>query len=157
MKKSIIIFFILFSGLIMTRAQKENMEKGKEELIKTDLEFSKMSEEKGMHEAFLAYWDEQGVLLRPNSYPIVGKEAIKKIYDKKSDKGITLTWKPSSADIAESCDLGFTYGIWEAKFVNKEGQAETGHGTYVTVWRKDSSGKWKMALDTGNDGLEPKK
>jgi len=156
MKRTIIIFLILITGFTITHAQKEGIEKGKQELINTDLEFSKMSEEKGMQAAFLAYWDENGVWLRPNSYPVVGKNKIKELYKNKSDKGFTLTWKPSAADIAESCDLGFTYGIWEMKYVNKEGKTETEHGTYATVWRKDSSGKWKMALDRGNDGLEPK-
>lgn len=157
MRKKILFLIVVLLGIFTGCSNREAIEKGKAELIQTDLEFSKLSEEKGMHESFLAYWDENGILIRDSSYPIVGKEAIKKLYDAKSDKGFVLTWKPSYSDISESCDLGFTYGIWELNLTGKEGLVEKENGTYVTVWRKDINGKWKMALDTGCDGLEPKK
>lgn len=156
MKRNFILIFIIISGFFAVNAQDDKTEKGKQELIDTDIAFSKLSEEKGSHQAFLAYWDDNGVLLRPNSYPVIGKNEIKKLYDKNLDQSYTLTWKPLNADISQSCDLGFTYGIWTLTYNDKDGKIITEHGTYATVWRKNAAGNWKMALDTGNDGLEPK-
>jgi len=80
--------------------------------------------------------------------PIVGKLSLIKSYEGKSDSGVILTWKPAKAIIAESGELGYTYGFWT--FVAK---GDTSHGTYMTVWKKDASGQWKYIADTGNDGL----
>jgi ketosteroid isomerase-like protein len=80
--------------------------------------------------------------------PIVGKQDLVKSYEGKSDNTFVLTWKPAKAVIAESGDLGYTYGFWTFTASN-----ETSHGTYLTVWKKDFNGKWKYIADTGNEGL----
>jgi ketosteroid isomerase-like protein len=79
---------------------------------------------------------------------MIGKQALIDSFKGKSDSGTILTWKPESATISQSGDLGFTYGIWT--FVAK---GDTSQGTYLTVWKKNSFGKWKYAADTGNEGL----
>lgn len=120
-----------------------------EELINTDKEFSAYSEKHGMHKAFLKYIDENGVMLRDKSMPLVGKQALVKLYEGQNDTSFTLIWKPVKADIAQSGDLGYTYGIWTLKTEKEEKQ-----GTYVSIWKKNPEGKWKFVLDSGNDGLE---
>jgi ketosteroid isomerase-like protein len=134
----------------------KSIQSDKQELITADTEFSNLSAEKGMHEAFLAYMDENVVMLKPYQYPIVGKEKQREIYAQNPDTGFTLTWKPSFADISQSGELGYTYGIWEITTKDSTGKEVKGNGTYATVWKKDSEGKWKFVLDTGNPGLEPK-
>jgi len=96
------------------------------------------------------------VLLRKNSFPIVGKAIIKEKFFSSSDSGYTLTWKPLYADIAQSGELGYTYGVYEFKAMDPEGKPIIGTGTYVSIWKKDQLGNWKFVLDTGNEGLEPK-
>jgi len=155
--KKIIMVLVIAGFAVLCRAQNPDMEKEKAGLIKADIDFSNISGAKGAHYAFLERFAEDGVLLRDNSYPVTGRQAIKKLYSESSDTGYTLTWKPSYAEVSRSFDLGFTYGIWEMKRVTKNGKSETERGTYATFWRKDKNGEWKMALDTGNNGLEPKK
>jgi hypothetical protein len=40
--------------------------------------------------------------------------------------------------------------------MDPEGKPIIGNGTYLSVWKKDPFGNWKLVLDTGNEGLEPK-
>lgn len=133
-----------------------NHEQRKQELIDTDTQFSKLSEERGLNEAFLSYLSDDGVLLRQNSFPVKGKELIRERFFSDSDSGYTLTWQPMFADIAESGELGYTYGTYEFRTINPDGVPFVGRGTYVSIWKKDSLGNWKLVLDTGNEGLEPK-
>ena len=84
----------------------------KDILIQTDLEFSSLSKEKGMNFAFLQYVADDGILLRANSMPIVGKDNIAVLF-KGDDSNFTLTWSPLRADLAKSGELGFTYGVYE--------------------------------------------
>lgn len=127
----------------------------KQELLDIDMEFSKSSVEQGSHTAFLDYIDDSCVLLRPNRNPIIGKDKIKEMF-KSPDTSFSLVWDPLGADIAESGDLGYTYGIFRIEMDSPEGTVVTKEGTYVTIWKKDEKGNWKFVLDTGNQGLGKK-
>jgi len=149
-----LINLLLLSLFVSVSFAQVNVEEEKEAIKQTDIEFSNLSVKDGFHKAFLAYVADDGVLLRPNSYPVKGRKAIEELYAKSSDSSFTLTWKPLFADVASSGDMGYTYGTWEA--TAKTNDAKPSCGTYTTFWRKDKNGKWKFVLDTGNDGLSKK-
>jgi len=119
-------------------------------LMKTDLEFSVMSEKEGMHKAFLAFFADSGVMLRDNGYPIVGKNSLLNLYANKTDTAFSLSWKPVFEKVAGSGDLGYTYGFY-TRTIRSTG--EISRGTYVTIWEKQKEGNWKFVMDTGTDGL----
>ena len=127
-----------------------------EELKQADIDFSNLSKEKGMNYAFIEYVAFDGVLLRPFTYPIIGKEKVTEELLANDDKNFQLTWMPLYGDVAASGELGYTYGTFEMKIKKDDGSEETRKGTYVSIWKKDKTGKWKFVLDTGNPGLEPK-
>ncbi|MES2431249.1 MAG: nuclear transport factor 2 family protein [Bacteroidota bacterium] len=118
-------------------------------MMEADRAFSKMSEEKGMKAAFLEYIDSNGVLLRPNTHPIIGGEAIYYI-TQGEDSTYSMTWDPQGGNVAQSGEMGFTYGIYSIK-TKKDSSVQ--YGTYVSVWRRQPDGKWKFMLDTGNEGI----
>jgi ketosteroid isomerase-like protein len=133
-----------------------DMQKEIESVKQADIDFSDLSKEKGMKEAFLSYVAPNGVMLRPYMMPLVGYDEINKLL---SDGEIpfTLVWAPLYADVSSSGDMGYTYGTYELTFKDDKDAKDVRKGTYVTVWKKNSEGKWKWVLDTGNLGLEPKK
>lgn len=120
-------------------------------LIDADIAFSDFSLKHGIQKAFIEFADDSVVLLKPNRMPIVGKLSLIKSYEGKSVSGVVLTWRPAKAIIAESGELGYTYGFWT--FV---AQKDTSRGTYMTVWKKGLDGRWKYIADTGNEGLSDK-
>jgi len=117
------------------------------ELMAVDMAFSTLSKEKGMNHAFLFYVAEGGVMLSPNKMPIVGKNKIEDLFQSDDSKTV-FTWSPLHAEVAKSGDLGYTYGTYEIL----EGESIK-KGTYVSIWKKDTSGEWKFVLDAGNEGL----
>ena len=117
------------------------------EIISEDKAFSDMSKKDGMKKAFIQFIDDDGILLRPNHPPIVGADAID-FLSQSNDSSYTLTWIPSSAGIATSGDLGYTYGIYMLQLSDT-----TLRGTYVSIWKKQKDGKWKFVLDSGNEGI----
>jgi len=121
----------------------------KAQMIQADKDFSKMSEDKGMRAAFLEYIDSEGVLLRPDEMPIKGGEAIDYI-SRQNDTAFSMTWEPRGALVAQSGELGYTYGTYLMKFKHKDSVIR---GTYVSIWKKQPDGSWKYVLDSGNDGL----
>ncbi|MFT3911004.1 MAG: hypothetical protein QM737_16410 [Ferruginibacter sp.] len=118
-------------------------------LMEVDKAFSAMSEAKGMKNAFIEYIDSNGVLLKPDHLPIVGANAIDYLIAE-DDAGYTLTWEPHYAEAAASGDLGYTYGIYQLHLKEKDTSI---YGSYVSIWKKQKDGKWKFALDSGNEGI----
>lgn len=125
----------------------------KEEIINTDKAFSRLSEVKGMKYAFLEYAAEEVVILRENSLPQVGKNAMAERFKSFSDTGFVLTWEPQFADVAASGELGYSYGIFTSSAIDSAGVTVIEKGTYVSIWKRDNEGNWKFVLDTGNEGL----
>ena len=121
----------------------------KQRMMDADRAFSKLSVEKGMKHAFLEYIDSNGVLLKPNQFPIVGADAIDFLIQE-NDSTYSLQWEPKNGAIAKSGELGYTYGLYALKPHDKD---TAFYGTYVSIWKKQQDGSWKFVLDSGNEGL----
>jgi ketosteroid isomerase-like protein len=95
-----------------------------------------------MKESFMANLGADGILFRPG--PVNGLEWFRN----RPDTRAYLSWEPEVAAISASGDLGYTTGPWELR---ARGATDTvsGAGHYVTVWRRDSTGAWKIAIDIG--------
>ena len=143
------LFVLLIGASLFSCTSEARMEKFKQEMMDADRSFSELSKEKGMNNAFETYCAEDGVILRPENMPYVGKQTIKELLQKSDDTAIHLTWEPSDGKVSRSGDLGFTYGIYTMAL--KDG-SQSLQGTYVSVWVKEA-GQWRFALDTGNEGL----
>ena len=63
-------------------------------------------------------------------------------------EGNRLSWEPRFADISQSGDLGYTIGTYERTTMT-DGTAEISSGVYVTIWRQQDDGSWKVVLDAG--------
>lgn len=145
----ILVAVVVFFSSCFNKKPKEDMVDIKMSMMEADRAFSKMSEERGMKAAFMEYIDSNGVLLRPNSQPIIGGEAIFYI-SQAEDSTYTMTWDPKGGSVSQSGDLGYTYGIYSIKPKNID---TVQYGTYLSVWKRQPDGKWKFALDTGNEGV----
>jgi ketosteroid isomerase-like protein len=149
------IIVLLAASFIAGCAQKEavDVEAVKQDLIQTDKDFSQMSVDEGMHEAFGAYMDEGAMIYQENSDPISGRADILNLYPSADDQQGTLSWEPFCADAGSGGDLGYTLGRWSYTRPDSTGQdVELGYGYYVTIWKKQADGSWKYVFDTGVQG-----
>jgi uncharacterized protein (TIGR02246 family) len=107
-------------------------------------------------QAFLALWAEDAAMFPAGEPVVVGKEKILAEWSPiLTDPSVSLTWSPDKAEIAGSGDLGYTYGkyLWTGKGSN--GQTSTRHGKYVTIWRKEPDGQWRVVVDLGTPSDPP--
>ena len=147
MTKKIFFLLLILSACVHPDTDKKLLEK---ELLKTDQDFSQMSMEKGMKEAFLFYAADSVIMLRQGQFPLFGKAELIKHLKTVPDNQINLQWVP--VVVEASGDLGYTFGKWELRFTGKD---TVEYGTYVTIWKKFPVGKWKYVLDGGNDTPKP--
>ncbi len=151
----ILYTFLLFSIFLASCSeQQESTPEDKAshslELMEYERSFSAMSKEKGMKNAFIEYIDSNGVLLRPHHMPLKGAAAIDFLLEQ-NDADYSLSWDPQHAVVAESGDLGFTYGIF---VIHPQQQDTSFFGTYTHIWEKQLGGKWKLLLNSMNEGID---
>jgi ketosteroid isomerase-like protein len=66
-----------------------------------------------------------------------------------SPRDYQLTWTPTDAQMSPSGDMGYTWGHYEGHSKDANGNPVTTTGRYITIWRKQPDGSWKVALDAG--------
>src|SRR5579862_941289 len=100
-------------------------------------------------ELIAAFWAEDAIVLPPDQPAIIGKQAIREyVRHSLSMPGFSLTWEPERAVVAGN--LGYLLERNRSTFTDSNGTLQTVHGKVVTIWRKDSSGRWKCAVDIWN-------
>lgn len=63
--------------------------------------------------------------------------------------GYELQWDPDTARIAEDGTLGWTTGRYVSRRTSSTGEPEESRGRYLTIWKRQPDGCWKVAVDTG--------
>jgi ketosteroid isomerase-like protein len=152
MNRFAIAILLLASVLDVPAFAQEKPSKGADVLLKLEADFAKAVAEHG-HAAFVSYFAEDGVELDDGG-GITTRDAISK--QPPWPEGTSLSWTPVKADMAASGDLGYTYGNYIYKSKNKEGKVVSSYGKYMSVWRKQKDGSWKVVVDMGNSSPEPK-
>jgi ketosteroid isomerase-like protein len=111
-------------------------------LVEAERSFARTSEEKGIREAFLAWLAPDAVVFRPA--PVEGRP----VYEKMDPANpAVLTWGPEIADISASGELGYTSGPYELR--PGRGAEPTGFGHYISIWKKQPDGAWRVIVDAG--------
>jgi ketosteroid isomerase-like protein len=137
MKKHLSITLVLLTFVSITFAQTDL-----ENLVNTEKMFAKFTAEKGIKQGFIEFLADDGIIFQPTATN--GKEHWKT----QKDSTTLLSWNPVFADISSDGKLGYTTGDWELRPKGKEDKP-TAFGQYVTLWQKQSDGKFKAILDIG--------
>lgn len=123
-------------------------------LLAADTAFASLAAQKGTAEAFFAFAAEGATLLPVGEPPVKGREAIRQTMADAA--GAQLKWSPTAAELSRSGDLGYTWGTYEYRLPAADGQTNSHHGKYVTVWKKQPNGAWKFVVDIGNPSPAPR-
>jgi len=111
-------------------------------LAAAERDFAAHSVREDMRAAFLANFADDGVFVRD------GWVEAKADLAKRSAPAIVLDWKPVFTEVAWSGDLGLSTGPWKITSNAKPDTAPS-FGQFVSVWRRDPGGPWKVAVDIG--------
>jgi ketosteroid isomerase-like protein len=122
---------------------------GKIVLFDLEARFAKDVLERG-GKAFAEWFAEDGVALGNGAAPLVGRVAIAKSANW-DPKVYQLTWTPTEALMGPSGDIGYTWGHFEGHSKDANGNPVTTTGRYITIWRKQPDGSWKVVLDAGSN------
>lgn len=125
------------------------MAPGKAFLFNLEARFAKDVSERG-GPAFASWFADDGVALGNGKPPLVGKVAIEKSATW-SPEAYQLTWTPTDGMIGPSGDMGYTWGHYEGHSKDANGNPVSTSGRYLTIWRREKDGTWKVVLDAGSN------
>ncbi|HWM26180.1 MAG TPA: nuclear transport factor 2 family protein [Chthoniobacterales bacterium] len=137
--------FLLSASL---RATEPSPNEAANAMLDAEREFYQTGQEHGTRAAFLSFLAADGIVFRPG--PLNGRE----VWEKRPETGFDLIWEPTFAIMARSADFGYDTGPakWRA---NKKEEKFAGYGQFVSVWKKQTDGSWKVALDLGIEHPAP--
>lgn len=136
-----ILPFLCLAALI-ARAQECDPQAAAQTMIAREAAFVALGQEQDARTASLAYLADDALMFEPG--PVNGK----KTWTERKESLLSLKWEPAFAAMARSCDLGFTSGPAEWRR-NKDDEKPLGYGQYISIWKKQQDGAWKVVVDVG--------
>ncbi|MEP6911841.1 MAG: nuclear transport factor 2 family protein [bacterium] len=130
-----------------TFSQDAKLSRAQREVVETERAFARYCVENGIRAAWLEYFTDDGIIFQPG--PINSKEFYSKRPVQPKPPRIILNWEPRYGDVSKGGDLGYNIGPWNLD-VRAPEQEPTVHGYYMSVWKRQPGGKWKIALDFGS-------
>ena len=135
--------FGLAALLTAACAPSVNVEQERTALLALDREWSQSAKD---IDKFMSYFAADASVYPPGMPVETGAAAIRETFTKMgAAPGFALQWTPTKAEVSASGDLGSTAGTYE---MTMGGVAEK--GKYVTVWKKQPDGAWKVTDDIFN-------
>lgn len=110
-------------------------------MLAADREFGRMSATRPVKAMFLAFLADDSILFR-------GGEVVpgRSWTDGQPSPPFKLFLEPAWAGIALSGDLGWTVDPYD---LHPDGSEEIRHGHYLSVWKKQKDGGWRIAANFG--------
>jgi uncharacterized protein (TIGR02246 family) len=105
-------------------------------------------------DGYVSYYAPDASTFPPNAPIVTGLEAIRKSMEQAfAIPGFALSGKIAKVEVSRAGDLAYTSGTYQVTVNDANGKPVTDHGKYVTVWKKQSDGKWKAVADIFNSDL----
>ena len=125
-----------------------DVEQERTALLEADRQWAQSTTDIGLYMSFFA---PDGTVYVQGMPAMTGLETIRKAFSEMSAApGFSVTWTASKADVAGSGDIGYTAGTYD---MTMNGAKDA--GKYVTVWKKQPDGVWKVSEDIFNTNLPP--
>jgi len=104
-----------------------------------------------------SHYADDAVLVAPGSPATSGKSAIHDALKQMvADPTLSLKFQASTVDVSKSGDLAYTQGSYTLTATDPQTkQLINDHGSYVTIYRKQSDGTWKAVSDIASSAVPP--
>ncbi len=147
MTRSLVVFLVLAVSVTAAATAQPRISRELQALADAERAFARAATVKGIRDAFLEFFADDAVALRPTPTP--AKEQLRQ--QKPVPASVReLVWEPGTGDVAASGDLGWLTGPSTFTDHSTPG-AKPAYGNYLSVWRRQPDGQWRVYIDVGVD------
>jgi ketosteroid isomerase-like protein len=114
-------------------------------LVDTERAFARTATVKGLRDSFLDYFADDSIALVP-----AAESATSRLRAQPSQpfSELEITWEPRLGDVARSNDIGWLTGP-STIVDHTAAQPVPRFGNYLSVWRRQPDGRWRVYIDVG--------
>jgi ketosteroid isomerase-like protein len=121
------------------------------ELLRRDAEWAAAASEGRDVERILSFWTEDAVVLPPGLPAVAGQAALRHYVEGSTRiPGFRITWTSSDVTLSPDGRLAYMFSRNEVTADGPDGRPVTTRGRAVTIWRLESDGQWRCAVDIWN-------
>jgi len=118
-----------------------------------DSSWSAVTEAKQL-DGHMGYYADDAAVLAPNEPMAAGKDSVRAMMTKMfAMPGFLVKWQSNKVEAARAGDIGYSMGTYELSMNDPKGKPMSDHGKYVTIWKKQADGTWKVAVDMFNSDV----
>ena len=139
---------LVLMTVLLAACNPPNLEQERQALLAADIAFAEDVAQGGA-EAWTSHFASDGRMFGSDGW-VTGQNAIMEYAGEMFAESVELSWTPEVAEVAYYGDMGYTIGTYELVQGGPDGEFVRMSGTYVTIWRKQDDGSWKVAVDIGN-------
>jgi ketosteroid isomerase-like protein len=120
-------------------------------LLRRDAEWATAASEGRDVERILSFWTDDAVVYAPGLPAIVGKDALRQyVRDSLQIPGFQISWMSKDATLSPDGNLAYMFSRNAVTLNLPDGTPTTTEGRAVTIWRRESGGEWRCAVDIWN-------
>jgi ketosteroid isomerase-like protein len=117
----------------------------------TERAFAEACTRKGIRDSFLEYFADDAIAFNPA--PISAKDRLRARPARPFSEA-ELRWEPRLGDVAANGELGWLTG--PSTFIDHTSKdARPQAGNYLSVWRREADGSWRVIIDVGSQPPNP--
>ena len=110
----------------------------------------------GSPDAMIANYADDAVVMMPGMKAMVGKAAIDAGYKGMFQSMDMKNFQPTTTDVVVQGDVAIESGSMTFEAGPKGGKLASDTVKYLTVWKKQGDGSWKIIRDINNTDIAPK-
>lgn len=124
--------------------------KWQQEIIDTEQAFNQASAIDGA-KGWTSFFLDDGKMLTKGGTPIVGQDAIHQAMAPFFNLNkLVFKWEPRAVEVSDDGTLAYSYGNYHRTYEGPEGAEVEEKGMYMSIWKRDDQGNWRVAADVGN-------
>ena len=123
----------------------------RERILRRDAEWSEHASQGRDVERIISYWADDAIVLPPGLPAIIGKAALREyVTDSLKIPGFKISWIANDVAMSPDGQLAYMFARNAVTMNDPNGIPVTHEGRTVTIWRRESDGEWRCAVDIWN-------
>jgi len=141
---TLFLFLLVIAGCNQTKVDKKA--EG-EKIMQLSKEWSQAATSKDI-EKTLSYWADDAFMMEGGQAPLQGKQAIRQMVEESFKiPGFSISWEPQTVEVSDNGDMAYMIENSKVSFNDSTGKTITIKNRAVSIWRKQTDGTWKNAVD----------
>jgi ketosteroid isomerase-like protein len=121
----------------------------RQELLEADRAFDAETARRGL-DGWMAWFAPDAKLISAEGI-VAGAAEIRRFYSGMfAQREFSIRWTPVHAEASQDGSFGYTLGSATISFRNGKGEKVSRAGRYLTVWKRQPDGKFKVLSDMGS-------